>query len=152
MKKRLLLLITCTMLTAPFVHGKSLVLTLTDGTLVYYLLGGDVNPMMYLTDEGVQVNADTYTFGNVKNFYISLTDDPSGIEHQLTEARVSYRNNMLVCTADDAGKVQVWSAGGTRVKADIKAEGGMALIDLSSLPQGAYVVKTGKSTVKVMVK
>lgn len=143
-------MIACTVLSAPLVLGKSLVLTLTDGTLVYYLLGGDVNPMMHLSEEGTQVNADTYTFGNLKNFYISLTDDPNGIEQVLTDAHVSYSRNMLVFTAKDTDKVQVYTTAGTPAQADVKVMGDKVLVDLNQLPQGAYVVKMGQSSLKVM--
>lgn len=150
MKKRLLVMIACTVLSAPFVLSKSLVLTLTDGTLVYYLLGGDVNPMMRLSKDGIQVNADTYTFGNLKNFYISLTDDPNGIEQVLTNAHVSYSHNMLVFNAVGADKVQVYTTAGTPAQADVKVMGDKVLVNLSQLPQGAYVVKMGQSALKVM--
>ena len=152
MKKRLLTMISCALLAASFVQAKSLVLTLTDGTRVYYLLGGDTNPMMRLSDDGVTVNADGYTFGNLKNFYISSTDDPNGIEQQLAATKTSYHDNMLVCTAKGTDKVQVWTATGTQAKASISYESGMALVDLSHLPQGAYIVKIGQTTMKVQVK
>ena len=150
MKKRLLVMMACAMLAAPSVLGKSLVLTLTDGTLVYYLLGSDVNPMMHLSKEGIRISADTYTFGNLKNFYISPTDDPNGIEQVLTNAHISYSGNMLVCTGKENDKVQVYTTAGTPVQANIKAMGDKILVDLNQLPQGTYVVKMGKSSLKVM--
>lgn len=145
-------MIACVLFAASLVQAKSLVLTLADGTRVYYLLGGDTNPMMRLSDDGVTVNADSYTFGNLKNFYISSTDDPNSIEQQLAEAKASYHDNMLVCTVKETEKAQVWTVAGTRVQASIKHEGGMTLIDLSSLPQGVYIVVIGKATMKVRVE
>lgn len=152
MKKRLLVMMACAMLAVPSVLGKSLVLTLTDGTLVYYLLGSDVNPMMHLSKEGIRISADTYTFGNLKNFYISPTDDPNGIEQVLTNAHISYSGNMLVCTGKENDEVQVYTTVGTPVQANIKVMGDKILVDLNQLPQGTYVVKMGQSSLKVMKK
>ena len=49
--------------------AKSVVFTLNDGTLVYYLLGGEVAPVMRFGDEGtLTINADSYEVSGIKNF------------------------------------------------------------------------------------
>jgi len=59
------------------VEAKSLVITLNNGQLVYYLLSNNQSPVMRMIPGGFTVNADTYQYSDVKNFYISQTDDPN---------------------------------------------------------------------------
>ena len=129
--------------------AKSLVLTLKDGTLVYYLLGGEVDPMIRFVDGEVQVNADGYSFANLKNIYISLTDDPNGIEQRLAHAQVSYTGNVLVVSAA-VQAVRVYAANGAEVQPGIKNQAEVLMVDLNTLPQGVYVVKVGDSSFKVV--
>ena len=79
MNKRIVIAVACLLFSIGISFGKSLVLTLANNTLVYYVLGGDKNPMMRFADGKVCVNSDEYAFSNIKNFYISETDDPGGI-------------------------------------------------------------------------
>lgn len=150
MKKRFFISIACALLLSGATFAKSLVLTLGDGTLVYYLLGGETNPKLHFTDGGFVINADNYEFGNVKNFYISATDDPSGIERLLTEEAVEMHDNLLVIPA--AATVQVFTATGKRVEVKVTNLSDYTTVDLTALPQGAYIVKMGDTSVKVMKK
>lgn len=150
MKKKLLLvlmLLICTMGAT----AKSVVFTLKNGTLVYYLLGGETSPMMRFVDGKVTVNTDLYELSDIKNFYISATDDPSGIEQKLTAEKVSYSANRFVAKTD-AKSVNVYTLGGTKVAATIEEAGGYITIDLSALRPGAYVISIGESAFKVMKK
>lgn len=150
MRRRILSLTTCLCLSISALTAKSLVMTLTDGTLVYYLLGGDVNPMLRFVDDGVTVNTDAYSFSNLKNFYISQTDDPNGIEHKLADAKVSFSHHVLAIPSVDAGSVRVYSVDGTRVHPVVRSEAGFLFVDLNHLPQGIYAVKVGDTSLKVV--
>ena len=150
MKRRFLAILTCLCLSLSALMAKSLVLTLTDGTLVYYLLGGEVNPVMHLVDGGVMVNADSYSFSDLKDFRISLTDDPSGIEHMLSDARVSYSHNVLAIPSVGPEAVQVYSIDGAQVHPTVHVEAGFLFVDLGRLPQGVYVVNVAGTSLKVM--
>lgn len=150
MKKRMFISLACALLLSGAAYAKSLVLTLSDGTLVYYLLGGDTNPKLQFVEGGFMLNADNYGFANVKNFYISATDDPSGIENVLAEGGVEMHDNLLVIPM--ATTVQVFSAAGKRVEAKVTCLSGYMTVDLAALPQGAYIVKLGAASVKVMKK
>ena len=152
MKKRILAFATGLFITMSALTAKSLVLTLTDGTLVYYLLGGEVDPMIHFIDGGVMVNADGYSFANLKNIYISSTDDPNGIEHKLAEAQVSYRGNVLALHTTDAGVVRIYAPNGSFVEAPMRNEVGFLFVDLNVLPQGIYTIKMGDTSMKVMKK
>lgn len=150
MKKRMFISLACALLLSGAAYAKSLVLTLGDGTLVYYLLGGEVNPKLHLTDDGLIVNADSYQFGDVKNLYISNEDDPNGIERVLAGEGVEMRDNLLVIPTAKA--VQVYSATGKRVEAKVDVHSGYTTVDLAALPQGAYIVSMGDTSIKVMKK
>lgn len=130
--------------------AKSVVFTLSDGTLVYYLLGGETNPVMKFVDGKVVVNADTYEFSEVKNFYISATDDPTFVE-EIKALPSKFDGKTLVVPTENAN-VAVFDASSKKVKASISVANGSTLVDLSSLPKGVYIIKVGKSSIKVMCK
>ena len=66
MNKRIVIAITCLLFSIGISFGKSLVLTLANNTLVYYMLGGTKNPMMRFADSKVCVESYEYTFSNIK--------------------------------------------------------------------------------------
>lgn len=142
-----LLCLTC--LTA---MAKSVVFTLADNSKVYYLLGGEITPMMRFADGKMTVNADTYEFADIKNFYISAEDDPSGIENMLTERNFSFKSGMVVIQSASAKNAAVFSIDGKAVEADIVKNGDILTIDLNALPAGNYIIKAGKSAFKVTKK
>lgn len=150
MKKRVFISFLCALFLSGAVCAKSLVLTLSDGTLVYYLLGGDSNPKLQFVEGGFMLNADNYSFSNVKNFYISNEDDPSGIENVLVEGGVEVQGNQLVIPTE--GSVKVFTAAGKEVKAETRVVSGNTIVVLGTLPQGVYVVNVGGASIKIMKK
>ena len=98
------------------------------------------------------VDADVYEFSDIKNFYISEEDDPNAIEDVLTEKEISFRSNVLIVKAENAGAVRVYTAAGVRVNASVVASDGIVTVDLNGLKEGAYVVSVGKSSFKVLKK
>ena len=151
MKTRIITLAAFLFLAIGVLSAKSLVLTLKNGTLVYYLLGGEANPMMRFTDGDIVVNTDKYEFGNIKNFYISATDDPSGIEHTVGE-NIQYAHNIMVVATDKPLAMAIYTSAGHKVSTPIQQDNGRTLIDLNPLPQGTYVVTIGESSLKVLKK
>lgn len=132
--------------------AKSVVFTLSDGTLVYYLLGGESNPMLHFKDGKVVVNADTYEFSDIKNFYISATDDPNSIEQVLSRENVTFRDNVVVIASSDVKSVRVCSVGGGDVKAEVVKHADVITVSLKNLPKGIYVISAGASSIKVNKK
>ena len=96
------------------------------------------------------LNADNYSFANVKNFYISNEDDPSGIENVLVEGGVEMQGNQLVIPTE--GSVKVFTAAGKEVKAETRVVSGNTIVALGTLPQGVYVVNVGGASIKIMKK
>lgn len=152
--KRTFLSIVCFLcLFAGNIFAKSLVLTLKDGTLVYYLLGGESNPVMRFVDSKVTVDTDEYTISGIKNFYISEEDDPNAIESiKNNKEDINYSNNTLIVKSGNAKSVKVFAISGAEVEAEIKSANDMTSVGLNGLPEGAYIIKVGKTSFKVIKK
>ena len=151
MKQKIFTLVACLLFAMANLSAKSLVLTLKNGTLVYYLLDEEVNPMLRFVDGGIVVNTDRYEFGNVKNFYISATDDSSGIEHVVGE-HVQYDHNVLAFSSEYSQSFAVYTCSGHQVAVSAQQANGQTIIDLNPLPQGAYIVTIGESSLKIFKK
>lgn len=149
MRKQICIIIACLLLATGMASGKSVVLTLSNGKLAYYLLGGDKDPVMRFADGKIVMNADEYSLSGIKNFYISETDDPTGIETVLKEQNVSYKAGTFAVLADNSESVSVYTANGIKVAAQTEHANGVVTVNLQQLPQGAYVIRVGESSFKV---
>ena len=149
MNKRIVIAIACLLFSIGISFGKSLVLTLANNTLVYYVLGGAKNPMMRFADGKVCVNSDEYAFSNIKNFYISETDDPSGIEHLLKEQQITYKAGTLIVHTDNPESISVYTVNGMKVSVPVEQAGNVVAVSMNQLPKGVYVVRVGESSFKV---
>lgn len=147
MKRLLSLLLLSSMLTG--LQAKSLVLSLKDGTLVYYYLEGEKSPVMTWDGEGsIVVNADEYAISGIKHFYISDDDDPNAIA-SMPASQASFRGGWLTTTAPVDAPVGVYTTDGKHVDTAVSRDGHSVRINLNALPKGIYVVAVGKSTFKV---
>lgn len=149
MKGKIIILVTCLFLAIGSASARSLVLTLKNGTHVYYLLGKDSNPMLRFVDGGMVINTDRYEFSSLKNFYISATDDPNGIEHVMDDM-VQYGDNKVVVDTDKLTDISIYTLDGCRVNTHTLQANGKVTIDLTSLPQGTYVITIGGSSLKIL--
>lgn len=149
MNKRIVIAVACLLFSIGISFGKSLVLTLANNTLVYYLLGGAKNPMMRFADGKVCVESDEYTFSNIKNFYISETDDPSGIEHLLKEQQITYKAGTLIVHTDSPESISVYTVNGMKISVPVEQAGNVVAVSMTQLPNGVYVVRVGESSFKV---
>lgn len=150
--KKLSLLFTFLLIATVGAMAKSVVFTLSNGTKVYYLLGGETNPMLRFVDGKVTVDADAYSISDIKNFYISDEDDPNAIEDVQAGQGISYSANMIVAHASDVTTVKVYTIGGAEVKADVQKSDDMVTVNLNGLAKGAYIVSLGKTSLKVLKK
>ena len=149
MNKRIVIAMTCLLFSIGISFGKSLVLTLANKTLVYYMLGGDKNPMMRFADGKVCVDSDEYSFSNIKNFYISETDDPNGIEHLLKEQQITYKAGTLIVHTDSPESISVYTVNGMKISVPVELAGNVVAVSMTQLPNGVYVVRVGESSFKV---
>lgn len=150
--KKITILFTLMLIVSAGAMAKSVVFTLANNTKVYYLLGSETNPTMRFVDGKMTVNADTYNFSDIKNFYISSEDDPNAIESTLAASSMTYSANTLVVKASEVKSVKVYSVGGKEVNADIQKAGDVITVNLNGLEKGAYVISTGDASFKVLKK
>lgn len=141
------------LMAAFVVEAKSVVFTLTDGTLVYYLLSNTSSaPIMQMREGGIVVNADAYEFTQIKNFYISSTDDPmlTGVAGVQKDEAPTFAGGVLTLKAVDVNAVKVYDAAGAEVNAVVNVVGDGVTVSLQHLGKGTYVVNTGSASFKVM--
>lgn len=152
MKGRIISVIVCLLLTMGLSYGKSLVLTLSNNTLVYYLLDDTKSPVMRFADGKIELEADEYALGDIKNFYISDKDDPNSIDKLLRESKISYKSGMFILhsNTDISESVAVYSINGMKVDAVVEYAENIVTVCLKTLPQGTYVIHVGKSSFKVI--
>lgn len=126
------------LLACASVNGKSLVITLSKGTRVYYKITTDMPPVMTIAQDGTfTLNGQDYSFTDVKSFSISATDyvgekgTVDGIV-ALDEKRLDMRGDVRIYTLD--GRL-----------AGVGKDG----YDMSGLKPGMYVITNGVSTMKI---
>ena len=150
MKKWICLLLV--LMTSLGVSAKSVVFTMNDGTKVYYLLSTGVNPILRFKEGRMVVNEDAYEFSDIKNFYISETDDPNAIDFLPSGKDVTMAANTVIIPADVVRDVKVYMVDGKEVKVRVEKTDHDIIVHLNELGKGTYVISTGKSSMKVMKK
>jgi hypothetical protein len=140
------------LMTSLGVSAKSVVFTMNDGTKVYYLLSTGVNPILRFKEGRMVVNEDAYEFSDIKNFYISETDDPNAIDFLLSGKDVTMAANTVIIPADAVKDVKVYMVDGKEVKVRVEKTDHAIIVHLNELEKGTYVISTGKSSMKVMKK
>ena len=148
MKKTFFLMLGCALAFA--VQAKSLVVVLADGTQVYYLLGGEKDPVMVYDKEHIIVNADQYTFSGVDRFYVSKTDDPSSVDGVKIEG-MKFDGNTLYVSAENK-RIAVYMTNGVRVAVGQTVKNGLTAVPMASLPSGTYIVRVGETSFKFCKK
>ncbi len=115
--------------------ARSIVITLTSGTQVYYKITSDNPPRMVLSDDGTfTMNGQEYTFDGIVNFFYSA-DDYDGADGT-DDGIVSIDDKRLLMK----GKVRIYSLDGKLV-----SKGG----DLDGLKPGTYIISNGTTTLKI---
>ena len=147
-------LLTLILATAGILSGsaKSLVLTLKNGTKVYFLITSTSYPMMKIKDGEITLGDEhRYTFPELASFVVSNTDDPNGVENVESNPTHTYKSNTIIF-AGNADKVNVFNASGAQVEAEVSENDGRVAVNLNELPNGVYVVNTGSTSFKVIKK
>ena len=133
---------------ATSIEAKSLVLVLSDSTRVYFLL--DDTPIMKFSGNSITVDTKEYSFTDIVRFYISATDDPSGIEQQMAKEDVKWEGGSLLLQGKK--KIEVFDVNGRKQDVKVTTTTDKTLVDTNSLPKGTYVVRSGKTSLKFMKK
>ena len=150
MKKYILLLMLAMGVNSAM--AKSLLLTLKNGSKVYYLLGGEKNPVMTFEDGKICVNADGYEITDIKNFIISKEDDPNAIQEVRKEKNHEQKGNILSITTDSADKVQVFSLNGKEMSVEKGGDNEHVTVNLEGLPKGVYIIRVADTSFKISKK
>lgn len=109
--------------------------------------------MMRFVDGKVTVDTDEYTISGIKNFYISEEDDPNAIEGiKGNKESANYSNNTLIIKSGNQKLVKVFAINGAEVEAEIKSANDMTSVGLNQLPEGAYIIRVGNTSFKVLKK
>ncbi len=148
----LLATLICLFTAVSATEAKSLVITLQNSKKVYYILGGETNPMMRFTDGTITMEADEYIISDIKNFYISETDDPSNIEKILTTKHIEYRANTIAIKASDINTIKVYDISGKQINAEVLKNNDIITVNLNSLGSGTYIINADGNSFKVMKK
>ena len=111
-------------------NAKSLVITLSDDSKAYYQLDSEHHPVMRMTDDGLTVETDRYTFMQIREWHISDEDAPAGIE------------SAALGQEEKKETVRIYSADGKLLQTT----------DLKDLPAGTYVIRNGQSSLKILKK
>lgn len=148
MLKKTILIGILSLLAALTVEARSLVVVLTDSTKIYFLL--DDKPVLRLDGDMVWIDTQSFSIDHVDRFYISQTDDPSGIEAVMAERKMQMNGSTLVIAGEE--EVTLYAVNGTKVKARVSKSSGMTSVDTSELPKGPYVVRMGKVSFKFIKK
>ena len=143
-----ILMLAFTICHATSVEAKSLVLVMSDSTRVYFLL--DDTPVMKFNGGNITVDTKTYAFTDIVRFYISATDDPSGIEQLMAKEEVKWEGGTLLLQGKK--DVEVYDINGRKQEVKVTTTADNTFVDTNSLPKGTYVMKSGKTSLKFMKK
>lgn len=134
-RKRMSLLLMASFLLGGELGAKSLVLTLGNGTRVYYKLSAEAPPRMVVDRDGTfTLNGKGYAFVDVKNFFISETDY-TGEENTADGIPQVDAEDLLRHPS-----TRIHRLDGTLVQM-----GG----SLDTLPAGTYIIRKEKITLKI---
>ncbi len=117
--------------------AKTLVITLSDDTRVYYELeeptnGTTFSPVMVFDHGNIVVKGDTYEFSGIKEFRVSDESAPAGIESQ----------TMRFSTQ---GAVSIYTMDGKKMMVSDTIDS-VQQLQTSRLPKGIYIVKVKQGT------
>ena len=117
--------------------AKTLVITLSDDTKVYYELeeptnGTTFSPVMVFDHGYIVVKGDTYEFRGIKEFRVSDESAPAGIESQ----------TMRFSTQ---GAVSIYTMDGKKMMVSDTIDS-VQQLQTSRLPKGIYIVKVKQGT------
>lgn len=130
-------------------QARKLVVTLLDGTQVFYSITDNDRPVMEFADGVVTVKADSFSFGDIREFRLVKDDDAvRGISAGQSGLRLDHGRIYL----NQVSAVSVFSLKGQRVEVPASLQDQLTVLDVSALPAGVYVIKTDKTSFKFVKK
>lgn len=148
MNKRLISILLALMLVLS-VGARSLVLQLTDGTKVYYLLNGTTNPTIRFANGQLLIQQDGYALEGVSKFYISESDDPNTAVESVIMDQQNLQHHDGVIYAKTC-TLRVYTPAGRAVSAPVQVVGDVRAVNLQSLPGGTYIIQMDNRSLKIV--
>ena len=149
MKRVLFYLIVLLLAFHSEMQARKLVVTLLDGTQVFYSITDNDRPVMEFADGVVTVKADSFSFGDIREFRLVKDDDAvRGISADQSGLRLEHGRIYL----NQASAVSVFSLKGQRIEVPVSVQDKLTVLDVSALPAGVYVIKTDKTSFKFVKK
>ena len=131
------------------VGARSLVLQLTDGTKVYYLLDGTTNPTVSFANGQLLIQHDGYAMEGVSKFYISESDDPNtAVESVIMDQQNLQRHDGVIYAKTRT--LRVYTPAGRAVSAAVQVVGDVRAVNLQSLPVGTYIIQMDNRSLKIV--
>ena len=131
------------------VGARSLVLQLTDGTKVYYLLDGTTNPTVSFANGQLLIQHDGYAMEGVSKFYISESDDPNtAVESVIMDQQNLQRHDGVIYAKTRT--LRVYTPAGRAVSAPVQVVGDVRAVNLQSLPVGTYIIQMDNRSLKIV--
>jgi len=155
MVKRLLLFF---LLTGCFAvaraQWKGLVVQQADGSTITIALSE--HPTIYFEGGEIVIRTNSgaeYNFSPTQELEMNFSESLTGIKDVLTQRRLSLKGDYLVLSSEKKGAaIRVFTAGGRlSLEAAVDADG-KAVVDLSKLPKGIYIIQTPSLTQKIIKK
>lgn len=111
-------------------------------------------PTLLFDDDEVTVtyNSLTFTYKNDEVDYFDFDEDATGIVIPNEELDTQFRiteNELVITSLKPGAKVNVYSSNGVLVGQQ-NEDGGVSAINISNLPSGIYIVKSGSLTYKFL--
>lgn len=153
MKKAIKILLTAGLICCPLMADAEearIIISTKDGTVAEFYLVDD--PVITYQDNLLVVRSNKREISVEAEQLQSFDFKPSettGIDATMTD----YNTEGSSLSGLPAGsKVQIFNTGGRLIRTSTVSADGKAIVDIDSLPEGVYIIKTSKSSFKVTNK
>lgn len=133
---------------------KVLNLKLKDGTVHTYLLNGGINIQGYEKNRTVRLwSSSVDVVYSVEDIYgYTFGENTTGVECVNSTSLVKRKGDCIIFNGVREKEIFVSDISGKDVKTLIRSLGTECVVDLSSLPNGLYIVSAAKFKFKVLKK
>ena len=138
----------------------SLLIHLVGGTEIVCAL--DKEPQMLFGEKAITLTSLTGTvgqwnFADVESWVFSDVEDPDAIDHVKDgNARIKIEGGQLTILNSQStktnGQVAIYDTNGRLVTPSLKTANGITIVRLNGFAKGSYLLKTGNTCVKFLVK
>lgn len=126
-----------------------MIVHLQSGDFVVFML--DDNPQILFKENGTEINMHSYQFSEIKKYTFGDSEHlPVGLSDLIVHEPVSMRDGKLIVSVQDENtRLCVYSVLGQEMQLPVALQSdNKTVIDISSLPSGAYVLGIGSETIK----